>query len=407
MTLLFSVATTTAAGSKTSVSAVYSKGRNVFCVSDYGAVAGDSKDDTAAFQKALSAAASSKGVVVVPQGNYVFKEGMLTVPAGVTLQGANDIGNPINGLPRLDIQVTRGSKDQAFLTLKEGASVKGLNFHYPIQSTETPMAYGWTIRLAGANTTVSNVFCKNAYQFLDGGSVAAPNHVVEHCNIWVYMTGIFIDKCSGNGLLKDVHIWPFDGSKSDWVNKNATGFLLGYAKNETIDGCFTIRYHIGFHFKNFGNGVGTYTLQTSGADCGPLGLLVDGVKSLKVTSGQFMHKAEISASNTGTVELIACNFRKWANESLTYQLKAQGTGKVTLESCIFSGWDSKDEGVAGVVADCSALTVTGCEFMDGKTSIELGGKVKMAVVDGNLMKGTAKIVNNSKGSVTLKDNLGY
>ena len=120
-----------------------------------------------------------------------------------------------------------------------------------------------------------------------------------------------------------------------------------------------------------------------------------------------MHKAEISASNTGTVELIACNFRKWANESLTYQLKAQGTGKVTLESCIFSGWDSKDEGVAGVVADCSALTVTGCEFMDGKTSIELGGKVKTAVVDGNLMKGTAKIVNNSKGSVTLKDNLGY
>ena len=269
-----------------------------------------------------------------------------------------------------------------------------------------PSSYGWTVRLSGADTRVSNVYCKNAWQFLEIGSVSAPNHVVEHCNIWAYSVGVYVDKCAGSGLLKDVHIWPFDGSDNEWVRQRATGFLFGYAKDETVDGCFTIRYHVGFHFKDCGNGVGNYTLQTSGADCGPTGLLVDNVKTLKVTSGQFMHKAEVKATNTGKVEFIACNFRKWSQESVAWQVKVAG-GNVTLDSCTFGSWDSKGDGTGAILAEGGNLTVIACDFMEAKTAVQLTSKVKSASVTQCLMKGNVQIKNDAGISLTDQHNTTY
>ena len=56
-------------------------------VRDFGAIGDGKIDDTAAFQKALDAAAQAEGGVVhAPRGNYLFK-GHLNVPAAVTLAG--------------------------------------------------------------------------------------------------------------------------------------------------------------------------------------------------------------------------------------------------------------------------------------------------------------------------------
>ena len=396
---------TAAEGKRTAISKLSGDDKSVISVLDHGAAPGDGEDDTKAFQAALDAAASSKGTVVVPRGNYTFK-GTLTVPAGVTLRGADDLATPKTGLPRLDVQCTKGDEKAAFLTLNKGAALDGIQFNYPQQSSSLPNSYGWTVRLSGADIRVSNVFCKNAWQFIDIGSVSSPNHVVEHCNIWAYKTGVYVDKCAGSGLLKDVHVWPFDGSTSEWVRQKATGFLFGYAKDETVDGCFTIRYNVGFHFKDCGNGVGNYTLQTTGADCGPTGLLVDNVKTLRVTSGQFMHKAEIKSTNTGTVEFIACNFRKWSEQSVEWQLKVGG-GTVKVDSCIFGNWDSKGTGAGAILAEGGKLTVIACDFMEAKTAVELTGKVKSAAVTECLMKGSVNIKNSAGISLTDEYNTTY
>ena len=62
-----------------------------YSVMDFGAKGDGKSDDTAAFQKALDAAASAGGGVVhAPRGNYFFT-GHLKVPGAVTLKG---IGNP-------------------------------------------------------------------------------------------------------------------------------------------------------------------------------------------------------------------------------------------------------------------------------------------------------------------------
>ena len=57
-----------------------------FDVRDYGATAGDSSDDSAAFQKAISAAAAQAGTVSVPAGTYVIKS-PLSLASGIQMVG--------------------------------------------------------------------------------------------------------------------------------------------------------------------------------------------------------------------------------------------------------------------------------------------------------------------------------
>jgi Pectate lyase superfamily protein len=61
-------------------------------VKDYGAVGNDSADDTSAIAAAIAAAAGSggAGVVYFPPGVYITSP--VTIPAGITLQGANGQG---------------------------------------------------------------------------------------------------------------------------------------------------------------------------------------------------------------------------------------------------------------------------------------------------------------------------
>ena len=67
-------------------------------VRDFGAKGDGVTDDTAAFQKALDAAATAGGgVVLAPRGNYLFA-GALRVPAAVTLRGIWESVPAHNGL---------------------------------------------------------------------------------------------------------------------------------------------------------------------------------------------------------------------------------------------------------------------------------------------------------------------
>lgn len=407
MLLVIAAAVTsfTASGA-TANTAPYPTGNNIFNVLDYGATRDDGTDDTAAFQKAMNAAAASKGKVLVPNGVFSFKSEGLTLPEGVTLTGT--AVSPFRSAVRLDIHASEFSKNinNAFLTMKANSTVQELQFNYPQQVSTDPSPYSWTIRLSGANITVKNIFSMNAYQFLDIGTINSPNFKVEQINLWAYKTGVFVDKCNGSGLIKDVHIWPFDGSNNDWVRENATGFLLGYAKNVTIEGCFTIRFMRSFHLKDFGNGAGHYKIQTSGADMGPVGVLVDNVGSLDINQGQFMQGIEIKSTNKGPVNIRNSGF--WVWKDATYQIKAQGTGKVTVDSCHFSSWDSVGEGHYAIVADCSEIVVNSNDFMvKNKNMVSISSNVKNATVINNLMSGKVSIQNKSTGKTNIADNLSY
>lgn len=91
----------------------YLLNNRVFNVRDYGAVGDNSTDDYAAIQAAITAAAaatSGMAIVYLPVGLYRISEG-LTVPGGVTLQGAGAYSDA-SGFgtdPRTQIRYTKTS----------------------------------------------------------------------------------------------------------------------------------------------------------------------------------------------------------------------------------------------------------------------------------------------------------
>jgi hypothetical protein len=131
---------------------------DVLSVRDFGAKGDGTTDDTAAFQRALDAAAKAGGGTVhASRGNYFFA-GHLDVPSGVTLEGMwksvpahnglRDAGLPKPTDDGTTFLVTENAGNEAgppFLTLNHNSTLKGVVLYYPHQDrTSPPKAYIFT-----------------------------------------------------------------------------------------------------------------------------------------------------------------------------------------------------------------------------------------------------------------------
>jgi hypothetical protein len=67
-------------------------------------------------------------------------------------------------------------------------------------------------------------------------------------------------------------------------------------------------------------------------------------------------------------------------------------------------WDSKGEGRPALQISGGTALVRGCEFRADKPQIELGEKVRRAVISDNVFTGKARITNSSKAMVNLSNN---
>jgi hypothetical protein len=66
------------------------------------------------------------------------------------------------------------------------------------------------------------------------------------------------------------------------------------------------------------------------------------------------------------------------------------------------GWDSDGSGAPCIDADCTGLTVTGCDFRkEGAQQIVLGANVQSAIIAQNRLRGGQKIENGSSGDVQI------
>ena len=72
--------------------------------------------------------------------------------------------------------------------------------------------------------------------------------------------------------------------------------------------------------------------------------------------------------------------------------------------CTFTHWDSKREGRRALQVMGGTVLVRGCEFRENKAQVELGEKVRRAVITGNILTGAERIENRSQGSVKIGDN---
>ena len=396
-----------------------------FNVRSFGA-AGDGKtDDTAAFQKALDAAAKAGGgVVYAPVGNYFFA-GNLNVPNAVTLAGVwqsvpahNGLRN--RGLPKptddgTTFLVTSGAGSEdgpAFITLNTNSTLKGVVLYYPQQNIDDiPKPYPWAIAMRGKNPAVLAVEMLNPYNGID--ATRNERHLVRDVHGQPLRRGVLVDSLYDIGRIENVHFNPWWSMKPklfQWQMENGEAFIFGKSDWQYVYNTFCFGYKVGYKFIQGTRGMCNGNFLGIGADdchtslvveqCAPYGLLI--------TNGEFVsfHGPDptmigVEKSNTGSIRFSNCAFWGPCNQIA----KIAGTGTVGFSDCTFVQWGGKQGDRHAIQADSGTVLIRGCEFRQDRPQIRLGENVTRAIITENLFTGSERIVNKSGGNVQLGFNV--
>jgi hypothetical protein len=396
-----------------------------FNVRNFGAVGDGQMDDTAAFQKALDAAAKAGGgVVYAPVGNYFFA-GSLNVPNAVTLAGVWQSVPAHNGLrdrglpkPTDDgttFLVTANAQTEdapAFITLNTNSTLKGVVLYYPQQiADDVPKPYPWAIAMRGKNPAVLAVEMLNPYNGIDASR--NERHLVRDVHGQPLRRGILVDSIYDIGRIENVHFNPWWSAKPklrQWQMENGEAFIFGKSDWQYVYNTFCFGYKIGYKFIRGrrgmcnGNflGIGADDCQTSLVveQCAPYGLLI--------TNGEFVSfhgpdptMVRVENDNTGSIRFVNCAFWGPCNQIA----KIAGSGTVGFGECTFVQWGSKEGDRHAIQAESGTVLIRGCEFRQDRPQIQLGEKVKRAIITDNLFAGSERIINQSAGNVQLGFNI--
>jgi hypothetical protein len=396
-------------------------GRPSYDVRSFGAVGDGKTDDTAAFQKALDAAAEARGgTVLAPRGNYFFA-GHLNVPNAVTLAGMWESvpahnGLRDRGLPRptddgTTFLVTEGAGSEdgpSFLTLNTNSTIKGVVLYYPNQiADDVPQAYPWAISMRGKNPAVLDVELLNPYNGID--ATQNERHLIRNVHGQPLRRGIYVDSIYDIGRIENVHFNPWWSNKPglfQWQMANGEAFLFARSDWEYVLNTFCFGYKVGYKFLASKAGVCNGNFLGIGADdchtalvveqCAPFGLLI--------TNGEFVSfhgpdptMIDVMAANTGSVRFVNCAFWGPCNQIA----KIAGTGTVGFGDCTFTQWGGKEGTLPAIQASSGTVLIRGCEFRQDRPQIRLGKDVRRAVIAENVFTGTERIDNESTGNVQI------
>jgi hypothetical protein len=401
--------------------AVPSPVSDYFNVRSFGAAGDGQTDDTAAFQKALDAAAKAGGgVVYAPVGNYFFV-GNLNVPNAVTLAGVwqsvpahNGLRN--RGLPKptddgTTFLVTGGAGSEdgpAFITLNTNSTLKGVVLYYPQQNIDdVPKPYPWAIAMRGKNPAVLAVEMLNPYNGID--ATQNERHLVRDVHGQPLRRGILVDSIYDIGRIENVHFNPWWSMKPklfQWQMENGEAFIFGKSDWQYVYNTFCFGYKVGYKFIQGTRGMCNGNFLGIGADdcytalvveqCAPYGLLI--------TNGEFVsfHGPDptmvgVEKSNTGSIRFLNCAFWGPCNQIA----KIAGTGTVGFSDCTFVQWGGKNGDRPAIQAQSGTVLIRGCEFRQDRPQIQLGEGVERAIIMENLFTGSERIVNKSEGNVQL------
>jgi hypothetical protein len=395
-------------------------------VRDFGALGDGKTDDTAAFQKALDAAAKAGGgTVLAPRGNYCFT-GSLNVPSAVTLRGIWESVPAHNGIrdrglpkPTDDgttflVTANAGKEDApAFITLNHNSTLKGVVIYYPEQNPEdVPKPYPYAIAMRGKNPAVLAVELLNPFNGID--ATKNERHLIRDIQGQPLRRGIYVDAIYDIGRIENVHFNPWWSMKPkllQWQMENGEAFIFGRTDWQYVLNTFCFGYQVGYKFIQTQAGLCNGNFLGLGADdchtalvveqCAPMGLLISNGEFVSF-HGPDPTMVEVGPTNTGSVRFVNCAFWGPCNQIA----KVAGKGTVGFSDCTFVQWDRNREGRPALKLDSGTVLVRGCEFRENKPQIELGEGIRRAVITGNILTGKERIANASKGQVKLADNVG-
>jgi hypothetical protein len=392
-------------------------------VRDFGAKGDGRTDDTAAFQKALDSLANGGGTVHAGRGSFYFA-GHLNVPRGVTLEGIwksvpshtgiRDRGGvkPTEDGTTFLVTESRGAEaGPAFITLNENSTLKGVVLYYPDQKTDEPPApYPYAVALRGNNPAVLQVELLNPYNGIDASR--NNRHLIRDVSGQPLRRGIYVDGIYDIGRIENVHFnpwWSMSPKLFNWQMENGEAFIFGRTDWQYVFNTFCFGYRVGYRFIETRNGMCNGNFLGLGADDCYTAVVVDGSPrfGILITNGEFVSfhgpdptMVEVGARNSGSVRFVNCAF--WGPCNQIARIAGQGT--VGFSDCTFMQWDGKNEGRAALQVQDGNVVIRGCEFQEDKPQIDLGEKVRRAIVTDNILIGTERIKNTSKGNVKIANN---
>jgi hypothetical protein len=404
--------------------AIAAETNGTWSVLDYGAAGDGKSDNTAAFQKALDAAGKSGGgTVFAPRGNYRF-EGQLTVPPAVTLKGIWESvpahnGIRDRGLPKPTDDGTtflttanRGVEDgPAFITLNHNSTLKGVVIYYPDQDPAAePAPYPYAIAMRGKNPAVLSVELLNPYNGID--ATQNERHLIRDVQGQPLRRGIMVDSIYDIGRIENVHFnpwWSMQPKLFAWQQAHGEAFIFGRTDWQYVLNTFCFGYNVGYKFIQTKAGVCNGNFLGIGADdcftalvvehCAPMGLLISNGEFVSF-HGPDPTMVNVGEGNAGSVRFVNCAF--WGPCEQIARIKGKGT--VGFSDCTFVQWDSKRTGRHALQVESGSLLVRGCEFQADRPHIELGEKVRQAVISDNLVKGKWRVTNHAGKAFNISNN---
>lgn len=386
---------------------------------DFGVVASETVDSTAALQRALDVAGKAGGgVVELPAGRFRF-DGTLTIPTGVTLAGTYRVAPSVANKDEKPTGTTlltyanRGKPDAApFIELKgSNSALVGVVVIYPEwkQTDVPPVPYPPCV--ASENSTaVAVVDCcfLNPYEAIRFH--LAHRHLVRNVTGYPCKRGFYVDECYDIGRVENVHFWPFgliykpDDPFCEWVNLNGVAFEFARTDWHYVTNTFCFGYGRGYSFIDAGKGGANGNFWGIGADSCRRAVFVEQSQKqgLLITNGEFVGRwssedsvcLEIGEKNEGAVMLTNCAF--WGPVK-TCVLSNQPLGRTTLNACVFVNWDEvhsakTKSGAPAIQIDAGRATVQGCSFEKAGTHLLVSEKAASVVAIGNQAPGGFRAV---------------
>lgn len=386
---------------------------------DFGVVASETVDSTAALQRALNAAGEAGGgVVELPAGRFRF-DGTLTIPTGVTLAGTYRVAPSVVDKDEKPTGTTlltyanRGKPDAApFIELKgSNSALVGVVVIYPEwrQTDVPPVPYPPCV--ASENSTaVAVVDCclLNPYEAIRFH--LAHRHLVRNVTGYPCKRGLYVDECYDIGRIENIHFWPFgliykpDDPFCEWVNINGVAFEFARTDWHYVTNTFCFGYGRGYSFIDAGHGGANGNFLGIGADSCRRAVVVEQsqLQGLLITNGEFVGRwtsedsvcLEIGEKNEGAVMLTNCAF--WGPVQ-TCVLSNQPLGRVTLNSCVFVNWDEvhsakAKNGAPAIQIDAGRATIQGCSFEKSGAHVLVSEKAAHVVAVGNQAPGGFRLI---------------
>jgi len=421
-----------------------------FSVLSFGAIADETTDNTAAFQKAIDAASVSGGMVLVPAGKFLIKGSLLL--HGVSLKGENIAPRswePLNGTILLATGGRDNEKAPALFEMRNSSAISGITVFYPEQSVDDIHPYPWTFHIGGNSPdstvfdcTIENVTLINSYNGIHAGPYENGRHRINSVFGCVLRRGIFVESVGDIGRIENVqfhcHFWGSKATNGDfwkvfkYMQANCEAFILGRSDWEYMTNTFVFPAKIGYHFiqTENGNWSGSCNGQFSGiaADATETCIVVKSIQSqgLLITNGQF--NSHLAGRSTqiivekgceGSVRFTNCGF--WG--PVKQNVQVLGNSNVSFQNCYFSSNNvSKDKTNPSwsIIAEDGKLQVQECTF-DGTQTDEVkqwtyGGEkrrpesiwlkpgVKHAIITGNNGYNGISVRNEIGAKAIIRDN---